>query len=152
MADLTAENSNPGGFKKGDPRINREGRPKGSISIVSALKRKLEEVPEGKTKTYMEYLVDQVMKKTVIEGDVTMMKDIINRVDGMPQQRTDVTSGNKPLGILHGIISSNNSDKESDGNEEEDKSNTGGNECEQDSIDSLIPDPSSTGGQDTNPN
>lgn len=66
---------------------NPNGRPRGSISIVEALKRKLEEVPEGKEKTYLEYFIEQVMKKTIIEGDVQMMKDLINRVDGMPIQK-----------------------------------------------------------------
>ena len=73
-------------FVKDDPRINREGRPVGSISVVSAIKKKLQECPEGKKKTYLHYLVEKIMKKAVIDDDVSMIKDIIDRVDGKPKQ------------------------------------------------------------------
>lgn len=76
---------------------NPNGRPKGSYSIVEMIKKKLEELPEGKDKTYGEYFVEQIMKKTVIEGDVTMMRDIINRIDGMPKQSVDVTTDGEKL-------------------------------------------------------
>lgn len=65
---------------------NPAGRPKGSISVVSAIKAKLQECPEGKEKTYLHYLVEKIMKKAVIDDDVSMIKDIIDRVDGKPKQ------------------------------------------------------------------
>jgi hypothetical protein len=101
-ADKTAENSKVPGkpFEKDDPRINRNGRPKGSISVVSAIKKKLEECPEGKEKTYLHYLVEKIMKKAIVDDDVAMIKDIINRVDGMPQQKTDITTDGESLNIL----------------------------------------------------
>ena len=87
-------------FAKGNP--GGPGRPKGSYSLVEAIRRKLEEIPEGKDKTYGEYFIEQVMKKTVIDGDVPMMRDILNRVDGMPQQKVDMTTlGDK---IQSGVI------------------------------------------------
>ena len=79
---------------------NPNGRPKGSISIVAAIKKKLEEYPEGKEKTYLYYLVEKIFKKAIIEDDVVMIRDIINRVDGMPQQ--DITSGGNPIPLLGG--------------------------------------------------
>ena len=87
-------------FVKDDPRINREGRPVGSISVVSAIKKKLQECPEGKEKTYLHYLVEKIMKKAVIDDDVSMIKDIIDRVDGKPKQGLEL-SGDKenPINI-----------------------------------------------------
>ena len=72
-----------GRFVKGNPG---GGRPKGSYSVVELIKKKLQEIPEGKDKTYGEYFIDQIMKKGVVEGDVSMMKDIIDRIDGKPRQ------------------------------------------------------------------
>ena len=69
---------------------NPNGRPKGSVSVVSVLKSKLEEVPEGQQKTYLELLVAQMLKKAIAEGDVSMIKDIINRIDGMPKQDLNI--------------------------------------------------------------
>lgn len=86
-------------FVKDDPNINREGRPKGSVSVVSAIKKKLEECPEGKEKTYLHYLVEKIMKKAIVDDDVSMIKDIINRVDGMPKQSTDITTNGKELNV-----------------------------------------------------
>lgn len=85
-------------FAKGNP--GGPGRPKGSYSLVEAIRRKLEEIPEGKDKTYGEYFIEQVMKKTVVEGDVAMMRDILNRVDGMPKQETDITSKGERIMLM----------------------------------------------------
>lgn len=72
---------------------NPAGRPKGSISITSAIKRKLEECPEGNKKTYLELLVERVMKKAIIDQDVPMLRTLWQYVDGMPTQKTELTGG-----------------------------------------------------------
>lgn len=77
-----------GRFVEGNPG---GGRPKGSVSVVEALKRKLEEVPEGQTKTYLELLVSRYMKNAIQDGDTQLIRDLINRVDGMPTQRQELT-------------------------------------------------------------
>ena len=91
---------------------NPNGRPKGSFSLVEMIKHKLQEIPEGKDKTYAEYFVEQIMKKSVIEGDTSMMKDMINRVDGMPRQNIGLDGGAEglPINILNNVLS-NDSDK-----------------------------------------
>lgn len=80
-------------FKKNDPRINRKGRPKGSLSVVEAIKRKLQEETKDSTieqkKTYLDVLITQIFKKAIAEGDVSMIKDIINRVDGLPIKKIE---------------------------------------------------------------
>ena len=114
-----------GKFAKGNPG---GGRPKGSFSLVEMIKKKLQEIPEGKDKTYAEYFIEQMMKKTVVEGDVSMMKDMINRVDGMPRQNIGLDGGEvgKPIAILSNVLS-NSSNEEGNGNEEETPVRTGGN-------------------------
>jgi len=90
-------------FVKGDPRINREGRPEGSISVVSALKRELAKCPDGEKKSYLELLVKRILKKGIVDGDASIIKDIINRVDGLPQQNLDLTTlGQKITPIFNG--------------------------------------------------
>ena len=74
-------------FTKNDPNINREGRPLGSFSLVTLLKNKLQEIPEGMEKeSYAHLLVKKAIKKAVGDGDINMIKDMFNRVDGMPTQ------------------------------------------------------------------
>jgi hypothetical protein len=74
-------------FTKDDPNINRNGRPKGSVSITSAIKKELEKCPEGQDKaTYLDLLVKRIMKKAIMEGDQQTIKQIWNYVDGLPKQ------------------------------------------------------------------
>jgi hypothetical protein len=84
----TDKNSKPWQFQKGQSG-NPAGRPVGSLSIVSELKKRLEEVPEGQEKTYLQQFIDGIMEKTIDDKDVNMMRDVINRVDGMPTQKID---------------------------------------------------------------
>jgi len=93
---------------------NPAGRPKGSFSLVEMIKHKLQEIPEGKDKTYAEYFVEQIMKKSVIEGDTSMMKDMINRVDGMPRQNIGLDGGAEglPINILNNVLSNDINEKD----------------------------------------
>ena len=103
-------------FEKDDPRINREGRPKGSgISITTAIKRELEKKPEGADKsTYLDLLVKRIMKKAIQEGDQQTIKQIWNYVDGLPHQSLDLTTLGKelPTPILGTYVQSDDSHQE----------------------------------------
>jgi len=81
--DKTGERDKEGKFVTGHKGMG--GRPKG-LSIVALLKKALEEVPEGEKMTYAEALVKIVLKKALTDEDKDMIRDIINRVDGMPKQ------------------------------------------------------------------
>ena len=90
-----------GKFTEGNPG---GGRPKGSVSIVELIKKKLEEVAELKNdpknkKTYAELLVTKMFSKALIDGDTTMLKDITDRIDGKPNQtiRHETPVPTKPL-------------------------------------------------------
>lgn len=79
------------------------GRPKGSgISIVTEIKRKLAECPDGSKATYLELLINRIFKQAIQDGDASMIKDMINRVDGMPKQSTDLTSDGDKIQFIIG--------------------------------------------------
>lgn len=71
---------------------NPEGRPKGSISITSAIKRKLEEIPAGEKKTYLEAFVLKTLKKAINDEDVQAQKMIWDHVDGKAPESIDHTT------------------------------------------------------------
>lgn len=73
-------------FTKGDPNINREGRPVGAKSFTTKVKEALEKIAEGKDFTYEEALVKAVLHKAIVDKDPTMMRLIWNYLDGMPMQ------------------------------------------------------------------
>jgi len=87
-------------FKKGQSG-NSKGRPKGSLSLVSLLKEELEKFIKGGKKekvTYAKALIRKVLKKAIVDEDIQMMKDILNRVDGMPKQSVEVE--NEGLNVI----------------------------------------------------
>jgi len=75
-------------WKKGQPSPNPNGRPKG-FSIVAHLKEKLQEVPQGEKETYATLITKKYLHKALVEGDQAILKDLINRVDGLPHQPVD---------------------------------------------------------------
>ncbi len=81
---------------------NPKGRPKGALSIVAELRKRLADYPMGEhgirgARTYLEVLTDRIMQKAVDEGDTSIMKDLIDRIDGKPQQNVDVTTQGQPI-------------------------------------------------------
>ena len=83
-------------FKKGQSG-NPNGRPVGSVSIVEGIKRKLMEIEPENKKTYLDLFLSRYFRKAIKDGDVGLIRDMINRIDGTPQQRTDISSGGQPL-------------------------------------------------------
>lgn len=76
---------NPDGTFMPGVVTNPNGRPKDTLSVVSAIKKKLKECPDGGDKTYLDLLITRIFKSAIDQGDVQMIKDIINRIDGMPK-------------------------------------------------------------------
>lgn len=72
-------------WKKGQSG-NPDGRPVGSVSIVEGIKRKLLEIEPANKKTYLELFLSKLFLKAIHDGNEQLMKDMINRVDGMPKQ------------------------------------------------------------------
>lgn len=72
-----------GKFLPGNPG---GGRPPGTLSLIGMLKAKLEEVePESKRK-YAELLIDKIVDGAVTAGDEKQIKNILQYIEGMPQQ------------------------------------------------------------------
>lgn len=69
---------------------NPEGRPKGSVSITSAIKRKLEETNPASKRLYVDDLVDVMIEMAVKGKDFRAIKEIWNHIDGSPRQTTEM--------------------------------------------------------------
>ena len=70
---------------------NPKGRPEGSLSLVSILKKKLNEIAPNSRKTWAELFVDKMFFAAISDkGDAQLMKDIVNRIDGMPKQNIGI--------------------------------------------------------------
>jgi hypothetical protein len=74
-------------FKPGHNKS--KGRPKGSLNMTSILKKYLSGTLNGNSLPSKDMVVLELIKKA-IEGDVTAMKYIIDRVDGKPTEKRDI--------------------------------------------------------------
>jgi len=87
-SDIKPKRNKKGQLLPGET-ANPNGRPPG-VSITDAIKRKLEEIPEGQQKSYLELLISRILKQAVVDGDGPMIKNIWNYIDGMPRQGLDI--------------------------------------------------------------
>lgn len=71
---------------------NPAGRPPGSVSITAEIKRKLQEVPEGQQKSYLELLINRILKQAVVDGNEQMIKQIWSYIDGTPRSAENMDS------------------------------------------------------------
>lgn len=83
-----------GKFVKGNPG---GGRPAGTKSFTTKVKEALEKIAEGKDYTYEEAFIKSILKKGIVDGDSQIIRLIWNYLDGMPMQRTDITTDGKPI-------------------------------------------------------
>lgn len=92
--ELTAKKQVPKQLRKyvWQPGVsgNPDGRPEGSVSIVEGFRRKLQEFAPSKDneekRTYLELLIETYFKKALNEGDVRIIRDLIDRIDGKPTE------------------------------------------------------------------
>ncbi len=74
-------------WKKGESG-NPAGRPVGSVSITTEIKKKLQEIPEGQQKSYLELLINRILKQAVVDGNEQMIKQIWGYIDGPPGEKS----------------------------------------------------------------
>lgn len=86
-------------FKKGQSG-NPAGRPEGSVSIVEGIKRKLMEIEPENKKTYLELFLNSYFRKAIKDKDSALIRDMINRIDGMPKQSIDATTNGQNLSTI----------------------------------------------------
>ena len=106
----------PGTFKKGDPRINRKGRPKSFDAFRDLIQSMMNEpaldangrqiVKDGRIVTNAEMFIEAWMKSKD-------RKSFAEFAYGKPKEEIDVTSGGKPLSWKEFI--SGNTDTNPDG-------------------------------------
>jgi hypothetical protein len=76
---------------KNQPQKN--GRPKGSLSLTNEIKKVLEGVDETSKKQIIE-LVAIAAAKQAIKGNAAYFKEIIDRIDGKVLDKTELTLKN----------------------------------------------------------
>jgi len=90
----------PKPFVKGDPRINRAGRPKKGQTLTDILSWALDQrktitnSETGKEKTLLlrHALAEKLISKAINDGDVSAIKYCFDRLDGRPKESIDISA------------------------------------------------------------
>jgi hypothetical protein len=98
---------------------NPAGRPPGSLSLIAILKEELSKVPEGQKHTAAYLLIQRMLKSAISDGNDQQIKNILQYVEGMPKQSMDITSDNKPIPLLGGIVDLSANDRSQENNSNE---------------------------------
>jgi len=80
----------PQDFKPNDPRINRKGAPLKEWTMTAMYREAAEEASETGEPKYK--IIARRLIKLAEKGDMVAIKELGNRLDGMPQQTSDFTS------------------------------------------------------------
>lgn len=98
--ETTMSNPNPQNKWQPGESGNPDGRPPKGYSLVEIMRQKLSEVDKETGKQRRELVINQLLKAAIRKGDLAAIKMAIQYMDGMPLQKTDITTGGKPLGQL----------------------------------------------------
>ena len=74
------------GFDKRSEDINRNGRPPKEFTLTNILRETLNQVNNETGKTKKQEVIDKMYELAVEDGDVQMLKYLIDRIDGKPLQ------------------------------------------------------------------
>jgi hypothetical protein len=81
------------GFKKNPQNINRKGRPKKGHTLTDILTKELQRLrkidPDKKGMLSGKKLIARKMIELAMSGNVIALKEIYNRIDGMPTQKIE---------------------------------------------------------------
>jgi len=87
-------------FVKGDPRINRKGRPTKGQTMTKLLEEYGERPHNNRELSDKLELIASLWERA-IAGDDNAAKYIIDRIDGKPTEKVEVSGDeNKPLGVV----------------------------------------------------
>lgn len=87
-------------FKKGDPNINRKGRPKDGQSWAAVLSKLCDEkVTSSGTEITKKEAICRKLLKLAFEGEKWAIEALMDRIDGKPKQITesDITTNGKDI-------------------------------------------------------
>lgn len=133
--ELTEKKQRPDHLFKPGQSGNPAGRPKGSISLVTEMKKKLEEIHPMFKKTYAQAFIESILDDALTQ-DGPSRKLVMQYMEGLPVQKQELTHTliPKPLDDVR----KDDSLQEDKADEKENKSITGGNGSEQDDKRSAI--------------
>jgi hypothetical protein len=80
------------------------GRPKGSYSIMTIIRKKMEEIPLGQTKAWKEQIADIIVEEAVVKRNANMLNLIVDHMDGKPKQPIEIDVDRENVSNLSGVL------------------------------------------------
>ena len=129
------ERDKNGRLLPGQPGLPGAGRPKGSISLISELKKQLSTIDVDSKKTLAQEFAERIIEDAM-NSDGPSRKLVMNYIEGLPMQKTETTHILNPIPLDN--VSQNKRLQADKDNDEKNQSSARRNISEQDSEYSAV--------------
>lgn len=89
-------------FLPGNP--GGPGRPKGSFSIMTIIRQKMDEIPVGQVKEWKSQIADILLEEAVVKRNMKALEMIVEYMDGKPKQTIDVDVNKENVDSLTNLL------------------------------------------------
>lgn len=95
---------NPDGTFKVGISGNPAGRGKGTFSIMTLIRKKMEEIPPGQVKQWKEQIAEIILEEAVVKKNPKMIEMIVEYMDGKPKQSVDLDVNRENVDSLTDLL------------------------------------------------
>lgn len=97
-------NRNPDGTFKPGMSGNPSGRPTGSFSIMTIIRKKMEEIPVGQVKEWKYQIAGILLEEAVVKKNMKALEMIVEYMDGKPKQTIDLDVNKENVDSLTDLL------------------------------------------------
>lgn len=80
------------------------GRPKGSFSIMTLIRKKMEEIPPGQTKLWKEQIAEILLDEAITKRNMKAIEMIVEYMDGKPKQNIEIDANKESVDTLTDLL------------------------------------------------
>lgn len=113
----SVDNRRPNGTFGPGNIANPLGRPAGSYSIMTLIKKKMEEIPVGQVKQWKEQIADIILDEAIVKRNPKMLEMIVEYMDGKPKQTVEMDVNRENVDSLTDLLRQMSTTKKPDGSD-----------------------------------
>ncbi len=95
---------NPDGTLKPGAVLNPGGKPKGAFSIMTIIRKKMEEIPIGQTQSWRDQIAGIILDEVVVKRNPRIIQMLVEYMDGKPKQNIEIDANKESVDTLTELL------------------------------------------------